>query len=297
MLAARFPSALRWSAVGGLALLWIGAGIVCARYDLAFSRAVVRPEAGWAAFGQRFGELPGMYALALASLAYHARPLPPHPRPRFIRELPWLLSATILAVALVLSSYRLFGHRPGTVGGACTGTATLLATHLWRRRLGPGLELAPGWNRACSWTLGLGISSWLTVTLLKLVWGRVRYRDLAHAALDFTPWYAPQGWTGHASFPSGHAAIGWLLLPSLLIWPPGSVGYRCAFAVSVGWGVFVAASRVVSGAHYLSDVLFSSALAFGVLAFAPWRERKSPPGCASGAAQRPVDGVPLEEGK
>src|SRR4051794_24422729 len=120
MLWARFPSAPRRSAVGGLALFWISAGMVCARYDLALSRAVVRPGVGWAAFGQRFGELPGVYALALASLAHHARPLPPRPRPWLIRVLPGLLSATMLAVALALSSYRLFGHRPGAFDGACT---------------------------------------------------------------------------------------------------------------------------------------------------------------------------------
>jgi membrane-associated phospholipid phosphatase len=57
-------------------------------------------------------------------------------------------------------------------------------------------------------------------------------------------------------------------LPSLLIWPPGSAGYRWAFAVSFAWGSFVACSRVVIGAHYLSDVLFSSAFACSVVAYA-----------------------------
>jgi membrane-associated phospholipid phosphatase len=297
MSSARLPWGIRSRTVGGLALFWIGAGIVCARYDLALSQALVRPEAGWAAFGQRYGELPGVYGIALAALAQHARPRPSRAR-WLVRQLPWLLSSTALAAALALSSYRLFGHPLGTLEAACTGTATLVGTRLWRRRLGHGLELPRGWSLACTWTLGLGISSWLAVSLLKLAWGRVRYRDLTPSAGDFSAWYAPQGWTGHASFPSGHAALGWLLLPSLLIWPRGSTGYRWAFALSLGWGSFVAASRVVIGAHYLSDVLFSSALAFGVMAFAPWRGREARTKCDANPAQRDLDGCAgVEDGK
>jgi membrane-associated phospholipid phosphatase len=70
--------------------------------------------------------------------------------------------------------------------------------------------------------------------------------------------------------------MGWMLLPSLLIWPPGSAGYRWAFAVSFAWGAFVASSRVVIGAHYLSDVLFSSAFACGVVAYALDRAHRAP---------------------
>jgi hypothetical protein len=58
----------------------------------------------------------------------------------------------------------------------------------------------------------------------------------------------------------------------LLLWPAGSRAYRWAFAASFAWGAFVAASRVVMGAHYASDVLFSSALAFALMAFGPWEE-------------------------
>lgn len=82
--------------------------------------------------------------------------------------------------------------------------------------------------------------------------------------------------------------MGWLLLPALLLWPPGSRGYRWAFAASFAWGAFVAASRVVIGAHYASDVLFSSALAFSLMALAPWEE--APP-----SSEEPRE-LPVEEG-
>jgi membrane-associated phospholipid phosphatase len=292
---ARFPGRRRaWTGLG-LACAAAGLAIACARYDLVISRALVRTEAGWSAVGQRYGELPGLYAFTLAAIAGHARPARPSGGSRIAREWPWLLAAIAVSIAVALSAYRLFDYRLSTAQGAATCAVVLLATRLWRQRLGVGLCLPAGWERARVWTLRLGISSWLVVTLLKLVWGRVRYRDLAPLARDFTPWYAPQGWSGHSSFPSGHAALGWLLLPSLLIWPPGSLGYRCACAVSISWGVFVAASRVVIGAHYLSDVLFSSALAFAVMAFAPWRARATAPAELQRAGECPSG--PLDDGR
>jgi membrane-associated phospholipid phosphatase len=109
----------------------------------------------------------------------------------------------------------------------------------------------------------VGVSSWIVVYALKLVWGRVRFRDLQTAGADFSAWYLPQGLTGHLSFPSGHAAMSWVLLPCLLLWRPRSLAFWLAAALLVGWALFVAASRVVIGAHYFTDVLFSTAFTLG----------------------------------
>jgi membrane-associated phospholipid phosphatase len=106
----------------------------------------------------------------------------------------------------------------------------------------------------------------LFVQITKTLWGRVRFRDLDALQANFTPWYLPQGITGHRSFPSGHAAMGWMLLPLLLLALDRGRGVQVATGVLVvTWGVLVAVSRVVVGAHYASDVLFSSAV--GVLCF------------------------------
>jgi membrane-associated phospholipid phosphatase len=283
------PAARSAPKLGWLALLWAVLGLVCARYDLALSQAVVQRDASWAQAGQRFGELPGVIAFAMAAAAGYARPVQVH-LPWWQRQLPWLLCSLGAAVAVALCSYRLFDHRLSLLQAAVALTAALVSTRLLRAPLGHGLQLHPDLERAAAWTVRLGIWSWLLVSSLKLAWGRVRFRDLQPTAGDFTPWYAPQGWTGHASFPSGHAALGWLLLTCVLVWPRGSQGYRWALGLCVGWGVFVASSRVVLGAHYLSDVLFSTAFAFGVVGYA---QRSSALAAASAAgAQR--DGVERE---
>ncbi len=275
------PAARSGPKLGWLALLWAGLGLICARYDLALSQAVVQRDAAWAQAGQRFGELPGVFAFALAGAASYAKPIAVH-LPWWQRQLPWLLCSLGASLAVALCSYRLFGRRLTQAEAGVALALALLCTRLLRAPLGHGLQLHPGLERAAAWTVRLGIWSWALVSSLKLVWGRVRFRDLQPTAGDFTPWYSPQGWTGHASFPSGHAALGWLLLTSLLIWPRGTRPYRWTLAACLAWGVFVAASRVVAGAHYLSDVLFSTAFAFAVVGYA----QRSASGQAQGRAGR-----------
>jgi len=101
------------------------------------------------------------------------------------------------------------------------------------------------------------------VGIIKLLWGRVRFRDLTSDHSNYTPWFSPQGINGHESFPSGHTAMGWMLLPLFLLTRKKS--WKVKFLVGsviLAWGVIVALGRVVIGAHYASDVLFSTGVAF-----------------------------------
>ena len=94
---------------------------------------------------------------------------------------------------------------------------------------------------------------------VKYFWGRVRFRELDAAFSQFTPWYLPQGVTGFDSFPSGHAAMGWILLPLLILFTNKKPWLKYSvFVIIFLWGVTLALSRVVISAHYSSDVLFGS---------------------------------------
>jgi lipid A 4'-phosphatase len=90
-------------------------------------------------------------------------------------------------------------------------------------------------------------ASGLAVDLLKVVFGRTRPKLLfADGTFDF-------GWLGLAadywSFPSGHtAAVAALATALWCLWPRHVLFYIALACV-------VAASRVVTGAHYLSDVV------------------------------------------
>jgi membrane-associated phospholipid phosphatase len=108
------------------------------------------------------------------------------------------------------------------------------------------------------------INPLLFVQLVKVFWGRVRFRDLLPGYTDFSPWFIPQGITGNDSFPSGHTAMGWMFLPLLITvekrkWhDPVKI---ITIILVLGWGIFVGLSRIVIGAHYASDVLFSTGVA------------------------------------
>ena len=90
-------------------------------------------------------------------------------------------------------------------------------------------------------------ASGLAVDLLKIVFGRTRPKLLfADGTYDFS-------WLGLAadywSFPSGHtAAVAALATALWCLWPRHVLFYIALASV-------VAASRVVTGAHYLSDVV------------------------------------------
>jgi undecaprenyl-diphosphatase len=113
-------------------------------------------------------------------------------------------------------------------------------------------------------------ASGIAVDVLKVIVGRPRPKLLfASGTYEFS-------WIGlgadHWSFPSGHAATGAALATALwYFWPRPLLFYAIGAAL-------VAASRVVMGAHYFSDVVmgaFIGILATRVLATAYARGRLS----------------------
>ena len=119
------------------------------------------------------------------------------------------------------------------------------------------------------------ISSLFTVNVIKFLWGRARYREMM-ADGDvffeaFTPWFKPNGLTlhGHHSFPSGHtcAATNMLVLCALDEVFPSANGKKKAINIVVAMWIFIIAySRLVLGAHFLSDV--TAGFTIGLVTFA-----------------------------
>lgn len=136
-----------------------------------------------------------------------------------------------------------------------------------------------GWRRhreiALLTLLSLGISG-LGEAVLKKAVDRPR-PAAAHPDLSFT---APESTT--AAFPSGHSAMGVALaLPFLVFARDRSAGRELVRLALSGLAGAVCASRVVLGAHYLSDVLGGVAMAvsglpLAVLATNAILERQTP---------------------
>lgn len=90
-------------------------------------------------------------------------------------------------------------------------------------------------------------------SLIKVFWGRIRYRDMSDAA-QFCVWYKPCGLSGNHSFPSGHTTA-WTSLLCLLQWKknpyekPSALRYTIITALIVWMPI----TRMMMGAHFLSD--------------------------------------------
>ena len=93
-------------------------------------------------------------------------------------------------------------------------------------------------------------------TVLKEISGRARPRHLAEfgGTLDFTAVFqASDQCTTNCSFISGDTAFAFSLLSLALLVPQR----RRAVAAVLAFGAFIGAVRILQGAHFLSDVVFS----------------------------------------
>ena len=109
-----------------------------------------------------------------------------------------------------------------------------------------------------------GLASLLTDGM-KALWGRVRFRDLGPKYAEFTPWYVINGNTGAHSFPSGHtggAAMSYLLMGLPYVSKTFRRRAALCFYAAFAYTVTVAATRLIMGAHYLSDVTVGGTLSF-----------------------------------
>jgi len=99
---------------------------------------------------------------------------------------------------------------------------------------------------------------------LKHLWGRVRFRNLGPGAAGFTPFFLPAGPGAGESFPSGHAAMAFVMTP--IVFFLSRVGTRlvtwAALSVVLTYGFLVSWGRIIAGAHYLTDCLFSAGASF-----------------------------------
>lgn len=246
-----------------LVLLWAVLAGYFTFTDLQISISLANTYSGWAIFFEKFGEISGLLVLYSGTFISMLYFLSGTHKLKYL-YLPVLLSAA----AFLLSYFAVVLYRGITnddsilqvnkllIGLICL-IINVIAVYLLRnsRFEERTLEFAGK-------SVLLGLFGYLIIIQpLKHIWGRVRFRDLDLLYHKFTPWFLPNGITGHESFPSGHAAMAWMLLPLLiLVKNKNKIIRNAVLIVIIVWGLVVPLSRVVISAHYASDVLFGACI-------------------------------------
>ncbi len=239
--------------LGIVIISWVILAIIFALYDLEISIFVVSEASLWGNFGADYGEYPGYAFIALGLSAYIGGYIKNLKAQKIPAYLAILYGGIMLSISLLDQNLRKIIEYLMIIFSVIIFIIVNWNTDLSKYRKISGII-----------SFLAIVNPLLFVQLVKLFWGRVRFRDLVAGYSNFTPWFIPQGITGNFSFPSGHTAMGWMFLPLLVIvrkreWKdPIKI---LIIILVLGWGIFVGLSRIVVGAHYASDVLFASSVA------------------------------------
>jgi len=122
------------------------------------------------------------------------------------------------------------------------------------------------YRRACALlilatALGPGL---LVNGILKPLWGRPRPHQVEFfgGSRPYRHWWQPGNIGGGRSFSSGHAAMGYVLVVGTCLISPRrpSWVHRLALGGALTYGSLLGLTRIVQGAHFVSDVLWSGGL-------------------------------------
>ncbi|MFX1314307.1 MAG: phosphatase PAP2 family protein [Promethearchaeota archaeon] len=249
---------LRDSIVSKLLILlisfWIALAIIFGIFDLDISIAIVDEGSIWGNFGADYGGAPGYGLIAIALSVLIGGFNKDISRQKIPAYVIFIIGIIILIIGILLNEQAILID-----GGAIVISIIIFLFFAYNKN----------WEKYRDISIIIILLAILNpllfVQITKVLCGRIRFRDLAINYSNYTPWFSPPGPSSSGrSFPSGHTAMGWMFLPILIIlkkyeWKnPFRV---LATALILGWGFFVGISRVIIGAHFASDVLFSTGVA------------------------------------
>lgn len=248
---------------------FIGVLLVLAfgQIDYNVSQALVNDHSIWAEFFNMFGEYPAFTGLlAFTAISYGGRK-----RENKVLNVIYSILAypfmLLFTYALVFMPIRYaYEFAEDGVPQGMQILAIVLTVILYAGVIYTVFKIKPEthrkYKRAASVVALLVVVEIILVNLFKSVWARPRMRSI-DSFEQFRYWWQINGPVSVMeeelkSFPSGHTANAFIMVAflSFLDWNKTKL-YRNFAIFAFAWGILTAVSRVVLGAHFLSDVVFS----------------------------------------
>lgn len=249
---------------GGIIFLFIALMILSGFFDLAISQTLFQDSNTLGEIIDSFGEVPGalfiVFALFVMNTNIKIRNAN-YKKAFFIFEV--LISSFLFIYILNLFfDYFNTGFNFRSIYGVSIILAfaliSLIGFYLFKTKFKKFSERNYLFSKITIFTF---IISGIIIYLIKFVWGRVRYEDVLLGTGNFSSWFIPNWFSYGNSFPSGHAFMGWILIPMFLLFlEKDKVARYVTLFLTIIFAIFVSYERIVIGAHYLSDVVFSAGI-------------------------------------
>ena len=242
--------------------------LVCGTFfDAQVSTALYVPESLFGYVFQAFGELPcALVGWSAAALFMTAREELPAARGKRLA-----VASVVGFLTGIISFFEVVHHLDGLVmklAGLAIELAISYGLFVWVRA---HADRSDPERLVCVGTVMLltCLVSFVTYQLVKIGWGRPRWRSIVeNDDLEFRPWFVMgrdlrdlfEDILPHEefkSFPSGHsadAACGMAMTLLSLVVPDLKGKDRLIAGLAIGWTVLVMTSRIVAGAHFVTDV-------------------------------------------
>jgi len=238
--------------------------------DYSISVSLVNEHSLWANFFNLFGELPAYFGLWISAVILTAN--------RSSKKTKGMIGFIIGIIFLLLFSFMMalipinYAFEETGIPSLWYGIGALLGFAIFALSIFLTTKkkaLFKGMNKQALVLLLLVFSEILAVNVVKCIWGRPRMRSITDAS-EFQHWYQITGWTTDnefKSFPSGHTANAMVSLGYLVFVPfLKKIKTKHVIIFAVIWTSLVALSRVVLGAHFLSDVIVGSYITIWIYA-------------------------------
>ncbi len=240
--------------------------VVFAFTDLAISKALFNIESPFGRFFESFGEVPSSLtgALACGILLFNIKST--GGKGVAIR-IPVALGLVFGAFSsgMFTTMYLLENFLPVAICVMLVVVGASIFAGIRVKRLSP--EKREAFRRVAivgAWLFFLAV---LVINIIKPLWGRVRFREMAEPFENYTRWFFPQLFKFRGvvedpgSFPSGHtanAAVIFIITLFPLLFDKLKDKKVLLTVIAAVWTILVALSRIVMGAHFASDVLMGA---------------------------------------